>query len=143
MACATTGSRSEPRTTSTASDRCLQRASGFDSAARRTKCRCLTDPTKFEPDHLRNTVETLKPNSRSPLLRHAYAPRQIAGGFAQDGDQALALAVGLGVGTRGHVDGTDAFVLQQFADTKHVIGVADGDAAVQSVGTHDYGDAHG
>ena len=39
------------------------------------------------------------------------------------------------------VDRGDSFILEQFADAEDVIGVAHGDATVQVVGAHDYGDA--
>ena len=39
------------------------------------------------------------------------------------------------------VDRGDSLVFEQFADAEDVIGVAHGDATVQVVGTHDYGDA--
>src|ERR1700736_2021602 len=77
------------------------------------------------------------------FLRDPDPPEPVTGCFPEYRHLALPRIVRPRVRTGRDVDGSNAFVLQKFADAEYVISVADGDATVQSVGAHDDADAHG
>src|SRR5579863_10022341 len=73
---------------------------------------------------------------------HAQLPKQVTAGLSQHGIDALQKAVRPRAGARRDIDRPNAFVLEQPLDAEHVIGIADSDAAVQSIGAHDHGHAY-
>src|SRR3974390_1415799 len=76
-------------------------------------------------------------------LPDSHAPQQITGSLAQHRDRSLHCAVRARVGPGCDIDRANAFVLQQFANAKNVVGIADRNTAVQAVRSHNHGDALG